>query len=116
MESSGGAYADITSYGCRVVDLAVPDKDGNMTDVLLGYKDLDGYFADTCFHGAIVGRSANRIAGATCVISSVKCDLPVNDGPHNLHSGTPSFQDQFWDGEIIDAAKADAIIAESKIE
>ncbi len=116
MEATDGSYADIASYGCRVVDLVVPDKDGNMTDVLLGFKDLDGYFADTCFHGAIVGRSANRIAGASCVISGVKCDLPVNDGPHNLHSGTPSFQDQFWDGKTVSAEEADAIIAESGIE
>ena len=62
--SCGGMTAAVSDYGATLVRLLVPDSRGKAEDVVLGYDDCNGYRLGTCFLGAIVGRSANRIAGA----------------------------------------------------
>ena len=70
----------VTDYGSTLVRLLVPDKNGKPTDVVLGYDDLAGYVADdTCF-GNNVGRSANRIGGASFTLNGTEYKLAANDG------------------------------------
>ncbi|MFQ9591379.1 MAG: hypothetical protein ACLRZ5_08215 [Ruminococcus sp.] len=64
LENKSGAYAEVMDYGAILVKLCVPDKDGELTDVVLGYDDVQQYEVNGCFFGAIIGRSGNRIAGA----------------------------------------------------
>ncbi|MCQ2258002.1 MAG: galactose mutarotase [Bacteroidaceae bacterium] len=80
----------ITNYGGRVVSLSVPDKDGKLTDVVLGYDNIHEY-ADTkntpSDYGSSVGRYANRIAGAKFTLNGQEYNLTANDGPNCLHGG-----------------------------
>ena len=115
MNSDSGAEASFITYGARIATLCVPDKNGVNADIMLGMKGLDEYMRDGGNHGAIVGRSANRIAGASFVINGVKYDIPNNDGGNNLHTGVPAFQNVFWEGDIIGKDEADGYIEASGI-
>ena len=96
----------VTDYGSTLVRLLVPDKNGKLTDIVLGYDDLAGYVADdTCF-GNNVGRSANRIGGASFTLNGTEYKLAANDGENNLHSGPDSYSKRIWDV----AAKTDTSI------
>ena len=115
MKSDSGASASFISYGARIDTLCVPDKNGKLADIMLGMRGLDEYMRDGGNHGAIVGRSANRIAGASFVINGVKYDVPANDGTNNLHTGVPAYQNIFWNGEVISKDETDKFIEASGI-
>ena len=112
-----GASAELINYGARIFRLNVPDnKDGKTADVVLGVKDLDDYLKDGANHGAVVGRSANRIGGAKFTLDGVTYELPVNDDPNNLHTGDKAFQFKFWEGRILDREEADSYIRASGLQ
>ena len=111
----GKLKAEILSYGARIFRLYAPDHDGRVADVVLGQKDLDGYLTDGANHGAIVGRSANRIADASFTIDGITYDLPQNDGSNNLHTGDKAYQNKFWDGVILGPEEAYSYVKESGI-
>ncbi len=111
----GGYEASVITYGAVITDLIVPDKDGKPTDIMLGCKGLDEYMGNGANHGAVVGRSANRIKDASFVINGVKYQIPKNEGENNLHSGNPGYQNVFWDGKILSEEEADEIIVDSRI-
>ena len=115
IESSWGASAKIIEYGARIAELYIPDKDGNIADIMLGLKDLDEYMDDGANHGAVVGRSANRIANTRYEIDGVKYEAPNNDFGNNLHGGSPSYQNVFWDSKVISSSEANEIIKASGI-
>ena len=94
--SYGGISACISDYGATLVNLYVPDENGNIADVILGYDDVNGYAQGISFHGAIVGRSANRIRGGRFSIGNHTYQLGKNEGEHNLHSGPDFFSKRFW--------------------
>lgn len=86
----------VTDYGSTLVNLIVPDKNGTPTDVVLGYDDIGSYESDdTCF-GNNVGRSANRIGGASFSLNGTEYKLAANDGPNNLHSGPHAYAKRVW--------------------
>lgn len=84
--NKNGMKAVMTDFGAILVSLFVPDKDGKLDDVVLGYDTLEGYEANPSFFGAVIGPSANRIAGAAFEIDGQTYNIPVNDGKNNLHS------------------------------
>jgi len=86
ISNSKGMKAGVINYGAILVNLFVPDKDGNMADVVLGYDTLEPYFTNGSFLGATVGPNANRIGGASFELNGQKYQLDVNDGSNNLHS------------------------------
>ena len=105
----GDLSAQIITYGARIFRLNVPDRvTGEIADVVLGPKDLDGYLKDPGNHGAIVGRSANRIAGASFIIDGNTYSIPRNDGNNNLHTGDKAYQFKFWNAEILSREDAAA--------
>ena len=85
LENKAGAYAEVLQYGAILVKLCVPDKDGKLTDVVLGYDELAGYEKNGCFFGATIGRSGNRIAGSRFMLDGKEVRLTPNEGPNNLH-------------------------------
>lgn len=115
MTSSSGLVASVITYGARIDTLLVPDRDGKMSDIMLGARGLDEYLRDGGNHGAIVGRSANRIRHASFVIDGQTYNIPVNDGENNLHTGNPAFQNVFWEGEILSKDETDNMIEASGI-
>jgi len=99
LTNASGAQVSITEYGGIVVSLKVPDRDGNLGDVALGYDNLDAYVQDTPYFGAITGRYANRIAAGRFEIDGAAYELPVNNGPNSLHGGIKGFDKVVWKGE-----------------
>jgi len=88
----------ITNYGARVVSLTTRDKNSRMVDVVLGFDSIDGYLeADEKYHGATVGRYANRIANGTFTLKEKTYALAKNNGNNSLHGGVKAFHNQVWD-------------------
>ena len=96
----GGLTAEITNYGATLVRLWVPDKAGNLADVVLGYDDANGYRTGACFFGTIVGRNANRTAGASFELNGKTIRLPANENGNNLHSGPDYYHTRLWEVEF----------------
>ena len=94
--SCGMLTATITDYGAPLVSLYVPDKNGNVADVVLGYDDANGYRTGGCFFGATVGRSANRIGGAAFELNGKEVKLQDNENGNNLHSGFDFYHLRMW--------------------
>ena len=91
-----GAEVAITNYGGIVVQLRVPDRKGNLADVVLGYDDLDGYIHDKAYLGALIGRYGNRIAQGKFTLGGKVYTLPRNNGENTLHGGLKGFNQALW--------------------
>ncbi|MFE2281045.1 aldose epimerase family protein [Streptomyces sp. NPDC059454] len=93
-----GVRVRILSYGGIVQDVEVPDRDGRTGNVVLGFSDLDGYLRyPEPFLGALIGRYANRIAGARFSLEGRDHTLAANNGPNSLHGGARGFDKRVWD-------------------
>jgi aldose 1-epimerase len=110
LSSPNGATAKITNYGAILVSLDVPDRDGTLADVTLGYDNLDDYLERGSFFGATVGRYANRIGGAKFVLDGVEYQLAANNGPNHLHGGNKGFDKVIWRLEDINAEGDEAFV------
>ena len=97
MITGGGLTAEISDYGATLWSLQVPDKNGDVADVVLGFQDVNGHRTSTTYFGATVGRNANRIGGAQFVLNGKTYQLPANDnGRNNLHSAPDSYAFRLW--------------------
>ena len=106
LENSNGMKVEILEFGALVVGIHVPDKNGNMADVTLGYDDLAGYQNDPYYFGATIGRVANRTSGASFSIDGQTHKLAPNTLPdfgyNHLHGGAKGFNKVLWKGEVIE--------------
>jgi aldose 1-epimerase len=109
LANKGGVTARILSYGGTLVSLAVPDRDGRLADVVLGFDDLAGYRRSTTYMGALIGRYGNRIAGARFSLDGVEHRLAANDGPNHLHGGPRGFDRVVWDAEARETPDGPAL-------
>jgi aldose 1-epimerase len=94
--NAAGCKAKILTYGALLMELDVPDRDGKLADVVLGFDDLEGYLAGHPFFGATVGRVANRIAGAKFTLDGKDYKLAANNGANSLHGGVKGFDKVVW--------------------
>ena len=105
LKNDSGMEVCITNFGGRVVSIMVPDRNGKMTDVVLGYDNVKQY-ADAVNspsdYGASIGRYANRIANHSFSVGDVTYELVANDGTNTLHGGPTGWQYQVYDAEQID--------------
>ncbi len=98
ISNSKGMKAGVINFGAILVNLYVPDRNGVMADVVLGYDDLASYFVNGNFFGATIGPNANRIAGASFELEGEKYQLSANDGENNLHSHSElGYHKRVWD-------------------
>ncbi|MCC8141427.1 MAG: galactose mutarotase [Lachnospiraceae bacterium] len=100
LENSSGAFVTVTSFGCRIVTICVPDRDGNLRDVCLGYDTLAEYEVDEAGYGAVIGRVANRIGEGVFTLNGETYHLVINCGPNHLHGGTRGFHYYNWESEV----------------
>lgn len=100
-----GATVELSSLGAGIVRIVVPDRDGNLADVVIGYKDPADYIADGPCAGKTPGRYANRIARGHFTLEGKEFTLPINNGPNHLHGGPDGFQNRIWDAEEIGDGK-----------
>lgn len=98
LKNANGMEVTVTNYGGRIVSVMVPDKEGNMQDVVLGYDSIADYMAVNNDFGATIGRYANRIANGKVTIEGIEYDLPTNNFGHTLHGGPNGFQKQIFKG------------------
>ena len=105
LENKSGAFAEVLQFGAILVKLCVPDRDGRLTDVVLGYDDLAGYEVNGCFFGATIGRSGNRIAQSRFTLDGKEIVLTPNEGANNLHSGPDGFEKKMWTASEISEDK-----------
>ncbi len=100
LSNANGVRARVINYGAILVNLFVPDKDGNVEDVVLGFDTLEGYYDNGSFFGATIGPSANRIGDACFEIGGKLFHIDVNDGKNNLHSHREEgYHKQVWDAK-----------------
>lgn len=101
IRNSKGMEAKVINVGAILVSLNVPDKDGKVQDLVLGYDNLDSYYGNPSFFGATIGPSANRIGGAEYEIDGVNYEIDINDGDNNLHSHMElGYHKRVWDAEV----------------
>lgn len=89
----------ITNYGGRIVSVMVPDRDGVMRDVVLGFDSIQDYIKYPTDFGATIGRYANRIANGRFKLDDVAYQLPLNNFGHCLHGGPNGFQYRVFDAQ-----------------
>jgi len=95
---NGQLEVAITNYGARIVSLCAPSGNGDMADVVVGFKSIDDYLkAKGVYHGAIIGRLAGRIANGRFDLNRSNYSLPLNSPPNHLHGGVNGFHNQVWD-------------------
>lgn len=98
-----GAEACVTNWGGRLVSVMVPDKNGKLTDVVLGYDNIDQYVANPDNnYGGLIGRYGNRIANAKFTLDGAEYNLPQNNNGHCLHGGPKGYHAVVWDAKQID--------------
>ncbi|HVN47207.1 MAG TPA: aldose epimerase family protein, partial [Bacteroidota bacterium] len=96
LTNASGSQVKITNYGATVTALFVPNKNGALDNVVLGYDSLQGYVEGTTYFGAIVGRYGNRIGNAKFTIDGKAYQVTVNDGVNCLHGGKIGYNKVLW--------------------
>ncbi len=96
LTNNNGLEAKITNYGGIVTSLKVPDKQGKLEDIVLGFDSLPQYLDGHPYFGSIVGRYGNRIAKGKFSLDGVEYDLAKNNGPNHLHGGLKGFDKVAW--------------------
>lgn len=102
LTNANGMEVCITNFGGRLVSVMVPDRDGKMTDVILGFDNIKDYTTKPSDFGASIGRYANRIGGAQFVLDGETVVLDKNDGENCLHGGSKGWQYQVYEAEQTD--------------
>lgn len=101
LESADGVGLTVMDLGATILSLEVADRRGELADVVLGYDSAATYLSDPHFHGAVIGRFANRIAGARFALDGRTYDLDTNQPPNALHGGETGFDKRVWSGAIL---------------
>jgi aldose 1-epimerase len=109
LTNDNGLIARITNFGGIVTELHVPDRDGRLADVVLGFDNLDGYVAGHPYFGAIIGRVANRIMNAAFTLEGTPYTVAANDPPHHLHGGRKGWDKVVWTGRIADTPEGPSL-------
>lgn len=105
--NDNGASVTLCSVGAAIVAINVPDKEGKLADVVIGYDHPDKYFYDGPCSGKVPGRYANRIAKGHLEVKGKVYQLQINNGPNALHGGPEGFQNQIWDTKLVDDNKVE---------
>lgn len=106
LTNAAGMEVRILTFGGIVQSLRVPDRDGHLANVVLGFANLEGYVTKSPYFGAIVGRYANRIAKGTFSLDGTTYRLPLNNRPNSLHGGKTGFDKHVWHASEVAAGDA----------
>ena len=99
--NKNGMMATVTPFGGKVISLWVPDKNGKLGDVVLGYDSAWQYINGNAYFGALIGRYGNRIAKGKFTVDGKEYQLNVNNGTNALHGGPNGFHNVYWSAEKI---------------
>ncbi len=101
LKNTNGIAVTAITYGGIITSLKVPDRNGAIGDIVLGFDAIDGYLKGHPFFGAIIGRYGNRIAKGRFSIDKLPYTLATNNGPNHLHGGVRGFDKHVWKAEIL---------------
>ncbi|HOX58910.1 MAG TPA: aldose epimerase family protein [Candidatus Paceibacterota bacterium] len=101
LRNNNGMEAGICNYGGLLIFLKVPDRSGQLGDIVLGYDKLEDYIKDSPYFGALIGRYGNRIAKGKFTLKGKEYSLAVNNGPNSLHGGLKGFDKVVWEPRIL---------------
>lgn len=101
LSNSQGIEVQVINFGGIITSIHVPDRNGKMADIALGFDNLDGYLENKPYFGAIIGRYANRIANGKFTLNGKEYTLAKNNGPNSLHGGIKGFNKVVWDAEPL---------------
>lgn len=96
MTNANGSSVTVCDYGGTLISLLVPNRDGNLVDVLLGYEHLSGYEESDTYFGALIGRCGNRICKGHFTLNGKEYQLAVNNGENHLHGGMIGFDSRIF--------------------
>ncbi|MDR1121274.1 MAG: galactose mutarotase [Dysgonamonadaceae bacterium] len=102
LKNTAGMEVTVTNFGGRIVSIAVPDKNGTIKDVVLGFDSIGAYLGNDSNFGALIGRYGNRIAKGQFTLDGTTYNLPVNNGENSLHGGNKGFHNTYFDIRQID--------------
>ena len=105
--NTSGAAVTLGGIGAAIMAVEVPDRNGKLADVTIGYADTADYMADGPAAGKIPGRYANRIAKGHFTLDGTEYTLPINNGPNSLHGGPEGFHNQIW--KLLDSSDDTAL-------
>lgn len=97
--NANGVSMSVTNYGGIITELKVPDKDGNISDIVLGYDKVEDYIKASPYFGATIGRYGNRIAKGKFTLNGTEYTLATNNTPNHLHGGVRGFDKVVWNLE-----------------
>src|SRR5437660_3438635 len=109
LTNANGMKAKVITYGAILTELDVPDRQGKLGDIVLGFDDLESYLKGHPHFGATTGRVANRIAKGKFTLDGKEYTLAVNNGPNSLHGGLKGFDKAVWKAEPVQAADSVAV-------
>jgi len=102
LKNSQGNEVGITNYGGAIVSIMVPDRDGNIANVIQGHDNIDSLInSPEPFLSTLVGRYGNRIAKGKFHLNGKEYNLAINNGPNHLHGGPTGFHARVWEAEQI---------------
>ena len=110
LTNASGAALRVTTYGGIITSLQVPDRDGHLADVVLGFDSLDGYLGEHPYFGAAIGRFGNRIGDAKFTLDGVEYQLAKNDGDNHLHGGIKGFDKVVWTATKSDEKERSVLV------
>jgi aldose 1-epimerase len=109
LTNANGLVCKVITYGCIITELHVPDRDGKLGDVVLGFDNLAQYVSSNPFFGCVVGRVANRIANGRFILDGKTYSVPVNKAPNCLHGGPNGFDKAVWKARVLESASGPAV-------
>jgi aldose 1-epimerase len=109
LTNNNGLKAQIMTYGGIVTTLHVPDRDGQLGDIVSGYETLDEYIKENPYFGALIGRCGNRIGKGKFTLNGVEYTLATNNGPNHLHGGIKGFDKVVWGAEPMETDEGPAL-------
>jgi aldose 1-epimerase len=109
LKNAKGSVAKIMTYGGTVVELLVPDKNGKLGDIILGFDNLKDYEEKSPYFGCLIGRYGNRISNAKFTLDGKEYTLAANNNGQHLHGGIKGFDKVVWDAEPIESKQGPAL-------
>jgi aldose 1-epimerase len=109
LTNKNGMVAKVITYGALLTELHVPDRNGKLADVALGFPKLEQYMGDHPYFGATIGRVGNRIAKGTFSLNGKTYTLAANNGPNHLHGGLKGFDKRVWKAQPVQVTGGTAV-------
>lgn len=111
LRNENGMKVKILDFGGTIVQIKVPDRDGNRADVICGYDQLDSYINGDGYQGALIGRFGNRICRGKFTLDGKAYKVSVNDNANSLHGGICGFNAKIWTAEVVDGDEPELLLS-----